>query len=345
MTKMRLFLILRNLVLIILAIGIEIYSLQLFIDDSANEYNNLLAALSFHVVASAIGAYFFSQIIASIYVEPFVKIYFFIFVILLYLPVLGLMSLILTMPLMWNRSSRPEKPVFPISLHKIRNLTPLMAPDTRIQSENIKSLYRSRNPERRLEAVYATLKIKDQDAIPLLRMALSDSVDDIRLLAYALLDRKEHNISKNIKKLRQKIERKENIKNKFLYQKIAIDYLDLVRLGLVQGETKNYMLKMACKYIEQGLEFYPKDAGLCFQYGQVLLQLRKYQQSHEYFKKAENFGIERGKLLAYYAELAFYRHDYLEVKKIMNAIDPPRNYSQLSTIASFWQETPNAATE
>lgn len=344
MTKMRLFLILRSFILIILAVGIEIHSLQLIVDDTANEKNYLLAALSLHLIACVIGAYCFTKIIAPAYVESPVRIYFFIFVILFYLPVLGLIALTFAIPLMWNHTSRPEEPAFPISLHKIRNLS-AMAPDARIQTENIKSLYRSRNPERRLEAVYATLKIKDQDAIPLLRMALGDSVDDIRLLAYALLDRKEHGLSKNIKKLRQEIEKNGNNKNKFLYQKIAIDYLDLVRLGLVQGETKNYMLKMACNYIEQGLKLYPKDAGLCFQYGQVLLRLRKYQQAYEYFKKAENFGVERGKLLAYYAELAFYRQDYLEVKKIMHAIDPPGNYPQLSTIANFWRETPNAVTE
>jgi tetratricopeptide (TPR) repeat protein len=120
--------------------------------------------------------------------------------------------------------------------------------------------------------------------------------------------------------------------------------LELARLGLVQGETQNYVLKMACKYIELGLKFYPKDAGFYFQYGQALLKLRKYQQAYEQFKKAESFGIDREKLLVYYAELAFYRQNYLEVRDIMKTLDFPTAHPQLSTIANFWQKTPNAAT-
>ena len=346
MIKMRSFLMLCNLILIVLAIGTDIYSLRLIIDvnDSINEYNNLLTALCFHLFASAIGAYSFSRVIASSYIESPVRIFIFFFVILFYLPVLGLVGLTLTVLMMPNYFSRPEEEILPINLHKIRDLSASNASNILSQLENINSLYRSRNPERRLTAVYATLKIRDQDAIPLLRMALSDSVDDIRLLAYALLDRKENKLSKNIKKLKQQLENKSNIKNKFLYQKIANDYLELARLGLVQGETQNYVLKMACKYIELGLKFYPKDAGFCFQYGQALLKLRKYQQAYEQFKKAESFGIDREKLLVYYAELAFYHQNYLEVRDIMKTLDFPTAHPKLSTIANFWQKPPNAAT-
>lgn len=82
----------------------------------------------------------------------------------------------------------------------MRGLSAIKPLELEVQPQSIQNLFRSRNPEKRLEAVFATLKLEDRDAVPLLRRALGDSVDDIRLLAYALLDRKEHRLSERIQK-------------------------------------------------------------------------------------------------------------------------------------------------
>jgi polysaccharide biosynthesis protein PelE len=43
-------------------------------------------------------------------------------------------------------------------------------------------------------------------------------------------------------------------------------------------------------------------------------------------------------LLIYYAEIAYHRHRYREVKQIMAAIDFPAAYPQLSSVVQFWQK-------
>jgi tetratricopeptide (TPR) repeat protein len=190
------------------------------------------------------------------------------------------------------------------------------------------------------------LKLKDRDAIPLLRTALADPVDDIRLLAYTLLDRKEFRLSKHIDKSKQELEKKENSGKKQLYRQIASCYWELAHLGLVQGEAKNHVLGMAYKYIELGLEYSPEDCGLRFQYAQILLRLGKYQLAFEQFKKAEILGIEHISLLTYYAEIAFHNRRYREVKQLMTAIEHPAAYPLLTTAARFWQMRSDAtATE
>jgi hypothetical protein len=342
---MRIFIILSKLILLGVAVGLEIYGLQLVFSPSIAE-QNLITALFCHFIASAVAAYIFPTVfptvVASSQTETSLRTTLFFFVILFYLPVLGLIGLILAVSFVAGFSSKNRKSAdLFVNINKIRDL-PSEAGVTGgqpVNSHSLYDLYRSRNPEIRLQAVYATLKLKDRDAIPLLRLALGDSIDDIRLLAYALLDRKEYRLSKHIEKSKQDLENIENPrKKKQLCRQIANDYWELAHLGLVQGEAKNHVLRMAYKYIELGLGYSPQDSGLIFQYAQILLKLGKYQQALEQFKKAEIFGIECVGLLTYYAEIAFYTRHYHEVKQLMTEIELPAAYPLLTTAARFWQK-------
>ena len=337
---MKVFLILYKLILLALALGLEIYGLQLILNESISEQNRITAPFC-HFIASTVAAYIFPEIMAPNHNEIQLRNRIFFFVIVFYLPVLGLIGLILAIPFVICRSSKPEKLGLSVNINKVRDLPITETVDTDNQPvslHNLNGLYRSRNPHKRLQAVYATLKLKDQDAIPLLYKALGDPVDDIRLLAYALLDRKENYLSKRINKNKQDFEKIENSRNKKLCLQIANDYWELVRLGLIQGEARNYILNMACKYIELGLKHYPQDLGLCFLYAQILLKLKNYQHAYEQFRKTENLGMDHKSLLAYYAEIAFYSHQYHEVKQLMKTVDLPTAYPKLSAVTQFWQK-------
>ncbi len=327
-------------ILLALALGLEIYVLQLILDDPLLE-QSVASVLFYHFIASIVGGYIFLKIIMPNREKIRLMTFLLFFIIIFYLPVLGIIGLILAIPFVIVRFSKTKKLNLPIVINKIRELPPeaMDQCEQPTSLHSLLSLYRSKNYQKRLQAVYATLKLKDQDAIPLLYKALGDPIDDIRLLAYALLDRKENYLSMRIKKNKEALEHIKNSKNKKLCLQIANDYWELVRLGLIQGEARNYILNMACKYIEFGLEHNPNDLELCFLQAQILLKLKNYQQAYKQFKKAENLGIDHKRLLIYYAEIAFYSRQYREVKQLMDTIDSPTAYPQLSAITQFWQKT------
>ncbi|HET7061685.1 MAG TPA: hypothetical protein VFI43_05855 [Nitrosospira sp.] len=347
---MKVFYILLESAFLALALGLEITVLQLVLSESLSG-QNLLPALLGHLVTSIVAAYILPKSMMLDLPDPLVarlKVYFLFFVIIFYLPVLGLIGLCLAVPFKALHGHKREKPNSFMHTNKIRDFPSesAVAGGPAVNLHSLNDLYRSRNPERRLQAVYATLKLKDRDAIPLLRTALADPIDDIRLLAYTLMDRKEYRLSKHIENTKQELEKKENSGRKQLYRQIASYYWELAHLGLVQGEAKNHVLGMAYKYIELGLEYSPEDCGLRFQYAQILLRLGKYQLAFEQFKKAEILGIEHVSLLTYYAEIAFHNRRYYEVKQLMTAIELPAAYPLLTTAARFWQMRSNAtATE
>jgi polysaccharide biosynthesis protein PelE len=329
-------LILLKIVLIALALGLEAYGLQLILDEPAE---NLATAGFCHFLASVFAAYVFPKLIVPKQYKARGTNAFFFFMIVFYLPVLGLVALILAMPLVAGLFPTKVQSANPsVRINRIRDLPP-EAGVTRgqpVNSHSLFDLYNSRDPHKRLQAVYATLKLKDRDAIPLLRLALGDGMDDIRLLAYALLDRKEYRLSKHIEQSKQTLENQENSAKKQLYRQIANDYWELAHLGLVQGEAKNHVLGRAFEYIQLSLVSSPEDLGPIFQHAQILLRLGKYQEALEVFKKAEMLGMELICLQTYYAEIAFYTRRYREVKQLMTAIELPAAYPLLTMAARFW---------
>lgn len=194
-------LILFRSILLALALGLEVYVLQLIFDDSILE-QSVTSALFYHCIASIGGGYILFKIMMPNREKIQLITFLLFFIIIFYLPVLGMIGLILAIPFVVIRFSKTEKLNLPIVINKIRELPPEAMDhcEQPASLHSLLSLYRSKNYQKRLKAVYATLKLKDQDAIILLYKALGDPIDDIRLLAYALLDRKENYLSMRIKK-------------------------------------------------------------------------------------------------------------------------------------------------
>lgn len=328
--------------LLILILGVEIYSLQLIVGDQiAVQDLNLLSVFFYHFIVSAAAAFILFQILIPAHEGFQLRNYIFFLLVIFYLPVLGLLGLILAIPITLFCGSRSEESTSSIKISKVRDLSITQEPalgSQAIDLGNLHGLYRSKSYHKRLQAVYATLKLKDLEAVPLLHKALKDPVDDIRLLAYALLDRKENHLSKRILENKQALEKHDHSNSKILILRIVNDYWELVRLGLIQGEAQTHVLNMARKYVELGLKQYPQDLGFNFLYAQILLKLEYFQLAHEQFKKTEELGMDRNNLLIYYAEIAFHNHQHQEVKRLLQDMEFPTNYPKLSAITQFWQK-------
>jgi polysaccharide biosynthesis protein PelE len=264
----------------------------------------------------------------------------FIFTIAFFMPVIGIIGLVFAVIPGLRRANKTQD--VPMHINKIRVFSEVPV-NQDLQFEygvvSLENLLRSQDPDKRMRAVYATLKLEDKAAIPLLRMALGDPVDDIRLLAYALIDRKEQRISERIENARKNLEANNpGINVRHLYRSIVKDYWELAHLGLVEGETLSYVLNKASEYLEKGLLRYPKDRGLHLQYAKLLLQLGKPQNAFEEFKQAENLGVDRQKLLLYYAEIAFLNRRFGEVKQYMKEIGLVKAQPQIHTTMRYWQK-------
>ncbi|MGB5583734.1 MAG: hypothetical protein WBO93_09080 [Gammaproteobacteria bacterium] len=157
----------------------------------------------------------------------------------------------------------------------------------------------------RQQGVLDTLRLRDNEAIPLLRRALRDSEDDVRLLAYALLDRKEQAITARIRLRQKQLDGAEGDQRVGHHSAIAHDCWELIHLGLVQGEVMSYLLTTARKHVEDALLIRPRNAGLRLLLGKVLQRMGELALASESLRRAEELGIDSAIVGPELAAIAF----------------------------------------
>ncbi|MFC6980642.1 tetratricopeptide repeat protein [Microbulbifer taiwanensis] len=192
-------------------------------------------------------------------------------------------------------------------------------------------------PEKRLKAVLSTKQMPEKQAISLLRFALKDPVDDVRLLAYSMLDTKEKSISENIhqhlKVLRNTVSRK---RQRILHHLIASNYWELVYLDLAQGGVRRHMLDQAQAHIAKSLEI-KRAAPALKLYGRILGEAGKLSESKAMFEAALNEGMAEAEVAPYLAEVAFISGDFHQVEDYLRIYSrSDKQTPTMQPILKYW---------
>jgi len=175
----------------------------------------------------------------------------------------------------------------------------------------------------REQSVLATLRLRDHEAIPLLRQALQDTDDDVRLLAYALLDRKEEAITARIRMHQRQLGTAGPAQWFSHHSAIAYDCWELIHVGLVQGDVMNYLLQTARAHVKKALELQPQSAGLQFLLGKLLVRTGELELASEAFRQAELLGIDSQIVNSQLAEIDFSREHLASADGRAGRIQPP----------------------
>ncbi len=190
--------------------------------------------------------------------------------------------------------------------------------------------------ERRLRAVISARQMQQRAAIPILREALQDPVDDVRLLAYALLDDKHEVLTAKIRDLLTALESGEG-ERVALQQSAAAAYWELAYLGLAEPELRRSMLKSAEGHLLEALTEHGRNGELLFLLGRVRLLDGRRDAAEASLQQAIEAGMSRNEVLPYLAEIAFLRHDFDQIGKVLSGIDPVKLRDQrLAPVADYW---------
>ena len=197
------------------------------------------------------------------------------------------------------------------------------------------------SPERRLAAVLAVRHLRDHNDTEVLRLALTDPVDDVRLLAYSILDRKEQSFSVMHKSfLNQLSTTRDPAKRAKLQKRIAQTHLEMIKLGLAQGEVQSFLLAEGRRHVDAALQVAPDDRESLFLLGIIALRQDDLSTAEKAFLRAQVLGMALEKVLPYLAELAFRQQRFSMVAHYLRAIDPLYFHTQplLGSVAAQWLE-------
>lgn len=161
-------------------------------------------------------------------------------------------------------------------------------------------------PAARATALIHTLVLEDESALPLLRTALRDRDDDIRLLSYSLLSRKEKYLEQRIEQHHAALRKAGTGQSFHLHRALAYDFWELsYRSAPVPGQSSPFAIQ-AGEHVSAALALRPNDAGLWLLHGRILLQALLVDSACAAFEKAARLGLER-QAAPFLDEIAFRR--------------------------------------
>jgi TRAP-type C4-dicarboxylate transport system permease small subunit len=194
----------------------------------------------------------------------------------------------------------------------------------------------------RMTALLAMQSMPARTVSPLLQSMLADPLDDIRLLAYGILDNREKGLTQRILAERAKLDGKSQpaatgdarrAANKALAQL----YSELIYEHLVKGDVYRNAADQADAYASAALEADPRDASLWRLRGRLALDQRELDAADAMLQRAIDCGFPRERMLPYLAEVAFLRHDYARVRALLAEVDKHGSLPTLRPVLDYWR--------
>ena len=195
--------------------------------------------------------------------------------------------------------------------------------------------------ETRFKSLLALQGMPPKIANPLLQDMLGDPADEVRLVAYGILDNQEKNINQHIHDEIEKLKEAETPDMRLIgLRRLAELYWELVYGGLVHGDVREHAMGETERYVAQAMEVAPDDAGLWFLKGRMLLYKRDPAAEAALHRAVAN-GLEESRVLAYFAQIAFERRDYKEVRRIFSSLSESQYAARLRPAVRYWSHGAN----
>ena len=194
-------------------------------------------------------------------------------------------------------------------------------------------------PDKRLNAVMATQQMPLRKAVPILRVALKDPEDDVRLLAYSMLDSKENTINENIKKLQDSLAELDPESDQYakIHQLIAQEYWELIYLGLAQGDVREHMLNSASQHLKTAMEN-TKTASGHFLAGRIALERGDADTAIQELLASQILGLDQTEISPYLAECMYKKRELAKLKALAIQIKKQNiEVGMLSRAINFWE--------
>jgi polysaccharide biosynthesis protein PelE len=171
------------------------------------------------------------------------------------------------------------------------------------------------------------------------RALLSETADEIRLLAFSLLAKQENEINEQINHLLNKLK---NTSNKIFAAKIhkhlALLYWKLIDFNLAQEDFVDFTINKSLAYANKALKEFPEDNALWVLLGKIYISQNDITKAYDALNRATRLHASDRKVLPYLAELSFKNKNYEEMKNYLFMNKSLHNIPALSPIINFWEK-------
>ena len=294
--------------------------------------------LTLHILASAIVASGTYVLQPKRFQEPRTMVWLLLFTFAFIAPVIGAVGMLLIIRTTLRLESSSIRHAVPTSVN---------LPEYDVQSKDVnrsgQGAIRSRLGKNvpgdvRMQSLMTLQAVPNRVANPILEDLLGDSTDDVRLVAFGMLDAEEKKLNAHIQRERNHLEKDINPEQRYAcLRHLAELHWELIYASLAQGELRRHILGQARSYVDAALQLdVPTDSGLTFLHGRILLAQGDIENAQKALEEAIALGQPLTSALPYLAEMAFKRRDFALVKQFMEQLAELNVASRTRAIADFW---------
>lgn len=192
--------------------------------------------------------------------------------------------------------------------------------------------------ELRLRSLVAMQTLPMRTVGPLLRRLLTDRSDDLRLLAYGMLDGEEKRINAMIGAEQANLARSTTGATRVnSLRHLAELHWELIYTGLVQGDVREHAAASAMRHLADALTMAPQDGGLWMLMGRLRQARGDLAGSEQAFQIAISCGLEESRALPYLAEIAYHKRQFMLVRDYLAALARGPVTQAMSPVIRYWQ--------
>lgn len=309
-----------------------------------NSESALASYLVTHAVASVLLALFTLPVLAAEQTRPRLPMIGLMAVCSYVVPVVGFMGVLIgTLVLRFYRASHHEDDFKSLQLPEF-DLHQRMQSGFR-QTGLRAVLSNSEVPTRsRMRAMVALQHISGRISSPLLRNVLNDASEDLRLLAYGMLDSLERNISRAIDKELDTLQKAREAEGQDTLgpvgiqaaEKLSALYWEFVYQNLAQGDMRDHAIRESLRYCEMVLAQFPNLAQHTMRRGVLLHACGRLPEAAEAYALAQQQGLPATRVLPYLAELSFEQRDFDKTRQLMQQLDEWSALPKLRPVIDYW---------
>jgi hypothetical protein len=326
---------------------------------SGSSTGALLVFLALHAAASALLALMLLPLLPARLRTPRTAVLALLFALAFFMPGLGAIALLLAVLAMRLAPVQVPVETFRLAAPPQFELS-IPEPARRFRGLSVRQLLIDVNATAvlRSRALNAIAAKPARIAGDLLRRLLRDPVEDLRLVAYGLLDRQEKALRARIETQSRHLATLEasplgritlpgriepidlDATRGELHRQLAELNHELVYQSLVQGDVREHTLAQAEHHVEAALAADPHDAGLRHLRARIRLEQGDGPASREDLLEAAELGLPAQRVRPYLAEMAFSRRDWQAVREEMRRIDPASVTPRMAALVRYWHAAP-----
>ncbi|HUQ25413.1 MAG TPA: tetratricopeptide repeat protein [Burkholderiales bacterium] len=191
--------------------------------------------------------------------------------------------------------------------------------------------------EARLSALLSAQAMPARAANPLIREMLSDPSEDVRLIAYGILDTREKTINARIHALARLLPQAQGARRAAIEKQLAELYCELMYQGLVQGDLRAHAAAQARAHVEQALAINGDDPALHALLGRIALRSGDYDTAERALGIERLRGRPEARMLPYLAELGFRRRRLDQVRIVAGLLAGKPATERVERVMKYWR--------